>query len=94
MVKNLPAMWETWVGDLGLIPGLGRSPGEGNRNPLQYSYLFREAWWATVRRLQRVGHDFSSVTQLCPTLCDPMDCMGVTPGLSISNSKIIDCRLF
>ena len=27
------------VGDLGLIPGLGRSPGEGNGNPLQYSYL-------------------------------------------------------
>ena len=27
------------VGDLGSIPGLGRSPGEGNGNPLQYSYL-------------------------------------------------------
>ena len=27
------------VGDLGLIPGLGRSPGEGNGDPLQYSYL-------------------------------------------------------
>ena len=27
------------VGDPGLIPGLGRSPGEGNGNPLQYSYL-------------------------------------------------------
>ena len=27
------------VGDLGLIPGLGRSPGDGNGNPLQYSYL-------------------------------------------------------
>ena len=27
------------VGDLGLIPGLGRSPGEENGNPLQYSYL-------------------------------------------------------
>ena len=33
MVKNLPAMWE----DLGSIPGLGRSPGEGNGYPLQYS---------------------------------------------------------
>ena len=30
-------MWETWVGDLGLIPGLGRSPGEGKGYPLQYS---------------------------------------------------------
>ena len=40
------------VGDLGLIPGLGRSPGEGNGNPLQYSCLEnpldRGAWWATV----------------------------------------------
>ena len=27
------------AGDLGLIPGFGRSPGEGNGNPLQYSYL-------------------------------------------------------
>ena len=39
------------VGDLGSIPGLGRSPGEGNGNPLQYSCLEnsmgRGAWWAT-----------------------------------------------
>ena len=39
------------AGDLGLIPGLGRSPGEGNGNPLQYSCLGnsmdRGAWWAT-----------------------------------------------
>ena len=38
------------AGDPGLIPGLGRSPGEGNGNPLQYSCLEnpmdREAWWA------------------------------------------------
>ena len=36
------------AGDLGSIPGSGRSPGEGNGNPLQYSYLEnpmdREAW--------------------------------------------------
>ena len=35
VVKNLPAK----AGDLGLIPDLGRSPGEGNGNPLQYSCL-------------------------------------------------------
>ena len=39
-------------GDLGSVPGLGRSPGEGNGNPLQYSCLenpiHRGAWWATV----------------------------------------------
>ena len=40
------------AGDLGLIPGLGRSPGGGNSNPLQYSCLENlmdgGAWWATV----------------------------------------------
>ena len=39
-------------GDLGSIPGSGRSPGEGNGNPLQYSCLENPmdggAWWATV----------------------------------------------
>ena len=47
-VKNLPPN----AGDTGWIPGLGRSPGEGNGNPLQYSYLEnpmnRGAWQATV----------------------------------------------
>ena len=47
-VKNLPVMQET----PGSIPGLGRSPGEGNGYPLQYSYLEnsmdRGAWEATV----------------------------------------------
>ena len=40
------------IGDLGLIPGSGRSPREGRDNPLQYSCLEysmdRGAWWATV----------------------------------------------
>ena len=49
------------VGDLGSIPGLGRSPGEGNGNPLQCSCLENPmdggAWWATVHGSQRVGHD-------------------------------------
>ena len=48
-VKNLPAMNE---GDLGLIPGSGSFPGEGNGYPLQYAYLEnpmgRGAWRATV----------------------------------------------
>ena len=41
-----------YSGDLGLIPGWGRSPGEGNGNPLQCSclenFMDRGAWWATV----------------------------------------------
>ena len=40
------------TGDLGSNPGLGRSPGKGNGNPLQYSCLENPmgggAWWATV----------------------------------------------
>ena len=46
-VKNLPAS----PGEAEWIPGLGRSPGEGNNNPLQHSYLGnpmdRGSWWAT-----------------------------------------------
>ena len=48
------------AGDPGSIPGLGRSPGEGNGDPLQYSCLEnpmdRGAWWAPVCGSQRVGH--------------------------------------
>ena len=49
------------AGDLGSIPGLGRSLGEGNGNPLQYSCLGnpmnRGAWWATVYGVARVRHN-------------------------------------
>ena len=49
------------AGDLGSIPGLGRSPGEGNGYPPQYSYLEnpmdRGAWQATVHRVARVGYN-------------------------------------
>ena len=51
VVKNPPASAGD-IGDMGSIPGLGRSPGEGNGNPFQYSCLGnpmdRGAWWATV----------------------------------------------
>ena len=53
MVKNLPAN----AGDLGLIPGSGRSPGEGNGNQLQYSCLEIGAWQAPVHGVSRVRHD-------------------------------------
>ena len=50
------------AGELGLIPGLGRFPGEGNGNPLQHSCLEnpmdRRAWQATVHGVTRVGHDW------------------------------------
>ena len=49
------------AGNPGLIPGSGRSPGEGNGNLLQYLCLEnpmeRGAWQATVHGVARVGHD-------------------------------------
>ena len=60
MIKNLPAN----AGDTGVagsIPGLRRSPGGGNGNPLQYSCLGnpvdRGAWWATVHGIAHIGQD-------------------------------------
>ena len=59
VVKNLPANAGD-VRDVGLIPGSGRSPGEGHDNPLQYSYL-ENPWTKEPGGLQfmgfaRVGH--------------------------------------
>ena len=49
MVKNLPVS----VGDMSLIPGSGRFPGEGNGNPLQYfclgNSMDRGVWWGIVQ---------------------------------------------
>ena len=57
LIKNLPANAE----DVGLIPGSGRFPGEGNGNPFQYSCLGnpmdRGAWQTTVHGVARVRHD-------------------------------------
>ena len=57
VVKNPPAN----AGDTSSIPGWGRSPGEGNGNPLLYSCLEnlmdKGAWWATAIGLQRVRQD-------------------------------------
>ena len=54
MVKNPPAMQETQI-ELGSVPGLGRSTGGGNGNPLHYSSLKnpmnRRAWQATLERV-------------------------------------------
>ena len=63
VVKNLP----TSAGDEGSISGSGRSPGEGNSNPLQYSCLEnsmdREAWWATVHGVTKVRHNLVTKPQ-------------------------------
>ena len=52
------------AGDLGSIPGSGRSPGEGNGNTLQYSCLEnpmdKGAWQATVHEVASIGHDLAT----------------------------------
>ena len=62
-VKN-PLVVQEPPGDTGSIPGSGRSPGEGNGNPLQYSCLGNSmdggAWQATVHGFTRVRHDLTS----------------------------------
>ena len=62
-VKNAPAMQEIWV----RFPESGRSPGEGNGNPLQYSCLKnpmdRGAWRATVHEDARVGYMLATKQQ-------------------------------
>ena len=56
VVKNPPANAGD-ARDAGLIPGLGRSPGAGNGNPLQFSCLEnpmdRGAWWTTVHKVAK-----------------------------------------
>ena len=63
VVKNPPAN----AGDVGSIHESGRSPGEGNGNPLKYSCLGnpkdKGVWWATVHGLQRVRHDLATRQQ-------------------------------
>ena len=68
--SEVPAPEETQVssnaGDLGLMSGTGRSPGEGNGNPLQYSCLENpmdgEAWWATVHGVAKSWTRLSDLT--------------------------------
>ena len=64
MVKKLPVNTGD-IRDAGSIPGLGRSPGGGHGNPLQYSCLEnpmdRGGWWATIRTLAQE----SDMTEKC-----------------------------
>ena len=74
MVKNVPVN-ERDAGDVGLIPGSGRSSGGGNGNPLQYSCLKnpidRGAWWATVHEVTESDTTglLSSNNQIGPRFC-------------------------
>ena len=67
MVKNLPANSGDSK-DVGLIPGLGRFPGEGNGYPLQYSCLEypmdRGVWWARVYGVAKCRTQLSTHTHI------------------------------
>ena len=76
------------AGDLGSIPGSGRSPGERNGNPLQYSCLEnpmdRGVWQATAHGVARVGHDLATKPPPPPFtfLCSVM---GFLDGSEVNN---------
>ena len=69
VVMNLPAN----AGDVGSIPGSGRSPGEGDGNPLQYSCLgnavVRGTWWVADHGITKVGFDYNNNSIICLFCC-------------------------
>ena len=77
MVKNMPANAGD-TGDMGSIPGLGRVPGEGYSNPLQYSCLEksmdRGAWRATVHGVMKSWMELSTALTVLIHLKDPFQC--------------------
>ena len=94
------------AGDPGSIPGLGRSPGEGNGYPLQYSCPANQDFLmpadtaaATAAKLlqscptlvvSKVESE-SEVAQSCPTLCDPMDCsLPGSPVHGIFQARVLE----
>ena len=88
-VKNSP------TGDPGLIPELGRSPGKGNGNPLQYSCLEnptdRGAWWATVNRVAKSWTWLSirpSHSPLGLGVVVEVPWIGSIPGLRLSSQNL------
>ena len=76
------------AGDLGLIPGSGRSPGEGNGNPLQYSCLENPmdqgAWWATVHGVAKSQTRLSDFTTTILAICVRHAAADVTKHLRTS----------
>jgi len=68
VIKELFALQTVFLLKNPLIPGLGRSPGEGNGNPLQYSCLENPmdggAWWATVHWVAKSWTWLSNFTSL------------------------------
>ena len=84
MVKNLPAN----AGAMNSIPGSGRSSGEENGNPLQYSCLGnpmgRGAGWATVHGVAKESDTIEQMTTTTPLSMHSM-CMITHPGKAVLN---------
>ena len=96
-------MQETWVRSLGSIPGLGRSPGEGNSYPLQYSgWTIPWTIQSMVAKSQTRLSDFHFAliivhpqcmwmcAQTCPTLCTPVDCSLLGSIHGILQARILE----
>ena len=86
------------AGDLGLIPRLGRSPGEGNGNPLQYACLEnpmdRGAWWAAVHGVAKSGARLSDQHLLTYFSCDEQGLLFVmNHGLLTALISLVEHRL-
>ena len=86
------------AGDPGSILGLGRCPGEGHGNPLQYSCLEnpmdRGAWWDTVYEVARAGHDLETKLLLLPrSLAFVLDRKKSTPLQEQSRMTHLPIRL-
>ena len=78
--------------DLGSIPGLGRSPGEGNGNPLQYSCLENPmdggAWWATVHGVAKSRTRLSDLTLTFHSVCYSSERKAVLPSFINVRTKV------
>ena len=79
------------AGDLGLIPVLGRSPGEGHGNPLQYSYLEnpmdRRAWKATVQGITKSWPQLKRLQHACTHILPGLGDAGGTSFLQMRKLK-------
>ena len=103
VVKNLPANVGD-IRDVGSVPGLGRSPGGGHKNPLHCPCLEnpmdRGAWWAVVHRVTECEYIYVSpllpvypatpLPALCPHVCSPHLCLYSCPANRLIYTSFLD----
>ena len=89
LVNNSENMGDGFARKPGFDPGLGRSPGEGNGNPLQYSYLEnpmdRGAWQATVHRVAKSRTRLSNFTHSTHSLTQVLESLEASPSIALVN---------